>query len=52
MEVKFYMEHLCLPGINSYIIDPGHMTKMAAMPIYNKKPFKFFSSSEQCQMTF
>ena len=25
-----------------YIKNPGHMTKMAAMPIYGKIPSKFF----------
>ena len=27
-----------------YINDPGHMTKMAAMPIYGKNPSKSFFS--------
>ena len=27
-----------------YINNPGHMTKMAAMPIYGKNPFKIFFS--------
>ena len=27
-----------------FINDPGHMTKMAAMPIYGKNPSKFFFS--------
>ena len=27
-----------------YINDPGHMTKMAAMPIYDKNPSKIFFS--------
>ena len=27
-----------------FINNPGHMTKMAAMPIYGKNPSKFFSS--------
>ena len=36
IEVWFYMEHLCLTGTKVYIIGPGHMTKMAAMPIYGK----------------
>ena len=26
-----------------YINNPGHMTKMAAMPIYGKNPSKIFS---------
>ena len=25
--------------------NPGHMTKMAAMPIYGKNPLKFFSGT-------
>ena len=37
IEVKFYMEYLCLVGIKVYIIGPGHMIKMAAVPIYNKQ---------------
>ena len=28
-----------------YIDNPGHMTKMAAMPIYGKNPLKFFSGT-------
>ena len=31
-------------GNNVYINDPGHMTKMAAMPIYGKNPSKIFFS--------
>ena len=27
-----------------FIDNPGHMTKMAAMPIYDKNPSKFFFS--------
>ena len=27
-----------------YIRNPGHMTKMAAMPIYDKNPSKIFFS--------
>ena len=27
--------------------DPGHMTKMAAMPIYGKKPFKILFLQNQ-----
>ena len=27
-------------GINVFINNPGHMTKVAAMPIYGKNPFK------------
>ena len=28
-----------------FINNPGHMTKMAAMPIYGKNPSKFFSGT-------
>ena len=31
-------------GNNVYINNPGHMTKMAAMPIYSKNPSKIFFS--------
>ena len=40
IKAKFYMKHLWEGGTNVYINNPGHMTKMAAMPIYGKKPFK------------
>ena len=30
--------------MNVFINNPGHMTKMAAMPIYGKNPSKFFFS--------
>ena len=29
-----------------FINNPGHMIKMAAMPIYGKNPFKFFISTK------
>ena len=40
------MKHLYNGGINVhvYINNQGHMTKMAAMPIYGKKPSKIFFS--------
>ena len=38
IEAKFYMKHLYEVGTNVYINNPGHMTKMAAMPIYGKNP--------------
>ena len=28
-----------------YVNNPGHMTKMAALPIYDKNPSKIFSGS-------
>ena len=31
-------------GINVFINNPGHVIKMAAMPIYGKNPLKFFFS--------
>ena len=34
IKAKFYMKHLYEVGTNVYINTPGHMTKMAAMPIY------------------
>ena len=37
------MKHLWEGGTNVFINNPGHMTKMAAMPIYGKNPSKFFS---------
>ena len=38
------MKHLWEGGTNVFINNPGHMTKMAAMPIYDKIPSKFFFS--------
>ena len=36
-----------------YIINPGHLTKMAAMPIYGKNPSKIFSGTgEQISVKF
>ena len=36
IKVKFYVEPPCEGGTKVYINGPGHMTKMAAMPIYGK----------------
>ena len=36
IKVKFYVEPRWEGGIKDYINGPGHMTKMAAMPIYGK----------------
>ena len=44
IKAKFYMKHLWEGGTNVYIDNPGHMTKMAAMPIYGKNPSKIFFS--------
>ena len=40
IKAKFYVEPPWEGGTKVYINGPGHMTKMAAMPIYGKKPFK------------
>ena len=44
IKAKFYMKHLWEGGTNVYINNPGHMTKIAAMPIYGKNPSKIFFS--------
>ena len=44
IKAKFYMKHLWEGGTNVFINNPGHLTKMAAMPIYVKNPSKFFFS--------
>ena len=40
IEAKFHMEPLWDGGTKVYLQGPGHMTKMASMPIYGKKLFK------------
>ena len=40
IKAKFYVEPPWEGGKKVYINGPGHMTKMAATPIYGKKPFK------------
>ena len=42
IKAKLYMKYLCEGGTNVFINNPGHMTKMAATPIYGKNPSKFF----------
>ena len=42
VKVKFYRKHLYEGGTNVIINIPGHMTKMATMPIYGKNPSKIF----------
>ena len=37
IKAKFYMKPPLGGGTKAYINGPGHMTKMAAMPIYGKK---------------
>ena len=44
IKAKFYVEPPKEGGKKVYINGPGHMTKMAAMPIYGKKPLKIFFS--------
>ena len=41
---KFYVEPPWEGGTKVYINGPGHMTKMAAMPIYGKNSSKIFFS--------
>ena len=36
IKAKFYVESPWEGGMKVYINGPGHMTKMAAMPIYGK----------------
>ena len=43
IKAKFYMKHLQEEGTSVFINYLGHMTKMAAMPIYGKNPSKIFS---------
>ena len=38
IKAKFYVEPPWEGGTKVYINSPGHMTKMAAMPIYGKNP--------------
>ena len=44
IKAKFYVEPPWVGGTKVYINGPGHMTKMAATPIYGKNPSKIFSS--------
>ena len=45
ISIKFHMQPLNRGGKKVYIFRPGHMTKMAAMPIYGNN-FKKSSSPE------
>ena len=47
IEAKFHVEPPRDAGTKACSNGPGHMTKMAAMPIYGKKPFKIFSGTER-----
>ena len=44
IKAKFYVEPPWKGGTKVYTNGPGHMTKMAAMPIYGKNPSKIFFS--------
>ena len=44
IKAKFYVEPPWEGGTKVYINGPGHMTKMAATPIYGKNPSKIFFS--------
>ena len=44
IKAKFYVEPPWEVGTKVCINGPGHMTKMAAMPIYGKNPSKIFFS--------
>ena len=44
IKAKFYVEPPWEGGTKVCINGPGHMTKMAAMPIYEKNPSKIFFS--------
>ena len=46
IKAKFHVEHPSEGVTKVYINDPGHMTKMAAMPIYGKNHKKIFFSGK------
>ena len=51
IEAKFHMESQWDGGTKVYTRGLGHMTKMAAMPIYGKKLSKIFFSRTKRPMT-
>ena len=51
IELKFHMETPKDRGTKVCSNGFGHMTKMAAMPIYGKNPLKIFSSRTRRLMT-
>ena len=51
IKLKFHMETPKDPGTKVCSNGPGHMTKMAAMPIYGKNPLKIFFSRTRRPMT-
>ena len=50
IEAKFHVEPPWDGGTNVYSNGPGHLTKMATMPVY-VKPFKIFFSGTKRPMT-
>ena len=50
-ELKFHMETPYDGGTKVCSNGPGHMTKMAAMPIYGKNPLKIFFSRTRRPVT-
>ena len=44
IKLKFYVEPPCVGGMKVCSRDLGHITKMAAMPIYGKNSSKIFFS--------
>ena len=51
IKAKFHMEPPWDGGTKVCLIGPGHMTKMAARPIYMAKTLKIFSSRTKRSMT-
>ena len=47
IKAKFYVEPPWVRGTKVYSRHPGHMTKMAATPIYVKNPSKIFSGTSR-----
>ena len=47
IELNFHIKTLLDVGTKVCSNGPGHMTKMAVMPIYGKKPFKIFSRTRK-----
>ena len=54
IKVKFHRKRLKELGTNVFFNNPGHMTKMATMPIQGKNPSKIFFSgtAESIAMKF
>ena len=51
IELKFHMETPYDGGTKVCSNGPGHMTKMAAMPIYGKNPLRIFFSRTRRPIT-